>query len=106
MAKKNNSIIYIIALAGLGYGGYILYKQYLNKKQGDEPKPPIPEPMIMTSNNAESIICNLIQKRGKSLLLLTNPACRSFKERRTLENNITLIENLCQLLMRGFINKL
>jgi hypothetical protein len=58
------------------------------------------------SNNSELIICNLIQKRGKSLLLLTNPACRFFKERRTFENNITLIENLCQLLMRGFINKL
>ncbi|WP_176727007.1 MULTISPECIES: hypothetical protein [unclassified Nostoc] len=46
------------------------------------------------------------KKRGTSLLLLANPVCRSLKERRTLYNNIALIENLCQLLMKKFINKI
>jgi hypothetical protein len=44
MAKKDNSIIIVLALAGLGYGGYLLYNQYMDKKKGDQPKPPSPEP--------------------------------------------------------------
>ncbi|MEH2077527.1 MAG: hypothetical protein V7K57_24540 [Nostoc sp.] len=46
------------------------------------------------------------KKRGTNLLLLANPVCRSLKERRTLDNNIALIENRCQLLMKKFINKI
>jgi hypothetical protein len=39
---KNNNIVMLLLLGGLGYGGYLLYTEYQKKK--DLPKPPEPEP--------------------------------------------------------------